>query len=198
MKRTLILLLAALPLWATAQDGGKENPGSLTAPDARNPFVDRKASRVGDIVTILIEESTLAKNSADTSATKSDSSDAGTAALGGLISRLFGPLTSSATSSVGGTGTTQQNSSMRARMSVIVREVTPSGQLVVEGTRSLVTNRETQTLVLSGIVRRDDIRADNTVLSTNLADAEIRMEGKGLIADRQRRGILTQIMDWLF
>jgi flagellar L-ring protein precursor FlgH len=83
-------------------------------------------------------------------------------------------------------------------MSVIVREVTPSGQLVVEGTRSLVTNRETQTLVLSGIVRRDDIRADNTVLSTNLADAEIRMEGKGLIADRQRRGILTQIMDWLF
>jgi flagellar L-ring protein precursor FlgH len=80
-----------------------------------------------------------------------------------------------------------------------VKEVLPNGNLVLEGTRDLKLNKETQQIVISGIVRRDDVRPDNTVLSENMAMAEIRSMGTGgVIADRQRRGILTRLVDFLF
>ena len=83
-------------------------------------------------------------------------------------------------------------------MSVLVKQVMPNGNLVVEGRRSLVTNKQTQTIVFSGIVRQTDIRPNNTVLSTDVAEAEVKMDGSGVISQRQRKGILTQIIDWLF
>lgn len=184
-----------------AQDGTipeKTNPGSLVQPTDLNPFVDRVARRAGDIVTIVIQEATVSNFSASTSANKTDSNDINTNFFNDFLNRILRPVTTAANSAVGGNGRTNQTSNMQARMSVVVREVLPNGNLVLEGTRSLVTNRETQTIVLSGVVRPFDIRPDNTVLSTSIADAQIRMEGQGMIADRQRRGILTQILDWLF
>jgi flagellar L-ring protein precursor FlgH len=74
----------------------------------------------------------------------------------------------------------------------------PNGNLVIEGRRSLITNKQTQTIVFSGIVRPSDIRPNNTVRSVNVAEAEIKMDGSGLISQRQRKGILTTIIDWLF
>lgn len=70
--------------------------------------------------------------------------------------------------------------------------------MVIKGTRSVTVNKEVQTFVLTGTIRRDDVRSDNTVLSENIANADIRLEGKGTIHDRTRRGLLTQILDWLF
>ena len=76
--------------------------------------------------------------------------------------------------------------------------MTPNGHLIIEGTRKIVINRETQLFKLTGIVRRDDITPDNSVLSESIAQAEIRFEGKGQIANKQRQGLLSQLMDWLF
>ena len=70
--------------------------------------------------------------------------------------------------------------------------------MLIEGARLVKVNNETQNLVLTGIVRPDDVRSDNTVASENLANAEIKSEGIGLIVDRQRRGLLTRLLDWLF
>ena len=69
---------------------------------------------------------------------------------------------------------------------------------MIEGTRTIVVNKETQLFRLTGIIRIQDIKPNNTVLSESIAQAEIRMEGKGQIADRQRKGILTTILDWIF
>jgi flagellar L-ring protein precursor FlgH len=99
---------------------------------------------------------------------------------------------------VSGNGETSQSSRMSATMSTIVKQVMPNGNLVIEGRRSLITNKQTQTIVFSGIVRPSDIRPNNTVRSVNVAEAEIKMDGSGLISQRQRKGILTTIIDWLF
>jgi flagellar L-ring protein precursor FlgH len=70
--------------------------------------------------------------------------------------------------------------------------------MVIEGTRMVKVNKEDQAITFAGIVRADDVRADNTVLSENIAEVRITNVGKGLISDRQRRGIITRILDWLF
>ena len=75
---------------------------------------------------------------------------------------------------------------------------TPNGNMLVEGTRMVKLNKEDQAITFSGTIRSDDVRADNTILSENIAEVRITNVGKGLISDRQRRGIITRILDWLF
>ena len=87
---------------------------------------------------------------------------------------------------------------MTSTMSVVVKAVLPNGNLLVEGARSLTTNKDTETIVLSGQVRPFDIQADNTILSTKLAEAKIAIAGKGTIQDRQRKGLINRLLDWLF
>ncbi|MHB8637518.1 MAG: flagellar basal body L-ring protein FlgH [Fimbriimonadaceae bacterium] len=161
-----------------------------------NPFADRIARHEGDIVTVVINESSNASLSANTSTSKSDKNSISNAIP--LLQGLFSLASTGASSSVAGTGATTNTGAFTAQMSVIVKQVLPNGNLVIEGTRSIQTNKDTQTFKLTGIIRQDDIRSDNTVLSASINDAHIEVDGKGQIADRQRRGFLTRILDWLF
>jgi flagellar L-ring protein precursor FlgH len=83
-------------------------------------------------------------------------------------------------------------------MSAIVTKVNPNGTLIIEGARSVVVNKETQLFKITGVIRREDVRPDNTVMSEAIADAQIKLDGKGTINDRQRRGLITRLLDWLF
>lgn len=200
MKFTITILLSlavfgAAPAQLTEEKG---NPGSLVTPAFRNPFHNHVAGQVGDLLTVIINEQTLSTFAANTQANKNDSTNLNVPIFGDILSRLFGPLSVGASSGVTGSGNTSQNSRMSASMSVIVTEVLPNGHLVIEGRRSLITNKQTQTVVLSGIVRKRDIQPNNTIASVAIADAEIRMEGEGMIAERQRKGIITTLLDWLF
>ena len=197
MKRTLLTCAAAL-IAAASFAQSKGNPGSLFDPSGRNAFTDNVARRVGDLLTIEVDEKTVASFSATTQANKNDQSSINAQFFNGLLDRLFRPISTGAGSKVSGDGKTTQNSNMTATMSVLVKQVMPNGNLVIEGRRSLITNKQTQTIVLSGIVRPADIRPDNSVPSSSVAEAQIKMDGSGLISQRQRKGILTQIIDWLF
>lgn len=187
-------------LSAAQQTGEKANPGSLYQKGAPNVLIDQVARREGDIITILIEEQSLSTFAAATQATKEDSSRIEANFFLGFLDNLFRPLTSGlgASSSVSGDGSTQQTGRMSARMSAVVKAVLPNGNMIIEGTRSLITNKQTQTFVLSGMIRPVDISPDNTIRSQFIAEASIKMDGKGLVAERQRKGILTQLLDWLF
>lgn len=199
MRTWMALIALVLAGSSLAQETEvKGNPGSLFEPEYVNPFTDRTARKVGDLITIVVTEQTLATYAAGTKTAKQDDHGINVNLFNDFLNRIFRPITTAATSSSEGSGSTNYNSRMSARLAAVVVEVMPGGNLVIEGTRTLVTNKQTQLLTLRGIVRRDDIRPDNTVLSSNIAEAEIRMEGKGSIADRQRKGILTQIIDWLF
>jgi flagellar L-ring protein precursor FlgH len=198
MRSLLALGIACSVSFACAQDPNKSmNPGSLWNGTIPDKLRDRVARQVGDVVTILISEVSSSTYSAGTVASKNDRTDIAKG-IGPILANILPAWGVGADSKIDGKGTTQQTGRFNARMSAIVKEVMPNGTMLVEGTRSITTNKETQTFVLSGLVRMDDVRPDNTVFSESLANATIKVEGKGLIADRTRRGILSRLLDWLF
>jgi flagellar L-ring protein precursor FlgH len=158
---------------------------------------DRIAAKEGDVVTIIVSESSSSSFAAQTSTAKTDQNSI-TKGLGPILGNLIPGLGTGANSATSGQGSTTQTGKFSARLTVVIKKVLPNGLLVIEGSRLVNVNKDTQMIKLSGLIRRDDIRSDNTVLSENIADASITGAGKGAIADRQRRGVLTRILDWLF
>ncbi len=173
------------------------NPGSLWDDSAPNRLMDRKANAVGDVLTVIITESSTATSTASTSSSKTDSAKVN-AGIGPVLSALIPNLQSGGTFSSQGQGATARSERLLARLTVLVTGVMPNGNLIIEGTRYIQVNKETVRLVVSGIVRPDDIRFDNTILSEFVAEAEVHYEGKGTVGDRQRKGIIQQLLEWLF
>lgn len=199
MTRLMTIIGAALAVSAQAQVIDKnDNPGTLFPKDYQNFLLDRTARRVGDIITILIDETSAASLSANTTLSKSDSNKVGLKTFVDFFDRLLKPIESSSSSSNSGKGSTDQTAKFSAKITGVVKEVRSNGVLVFEANKSMLINKELQTLKLTGMIRRDDITPENTVKSERVAEAQLNISGQGGIADRQRRGILTRILDWLF
>lgn len=203
MRRLLSVAAAgALVALAWGQTRAADNFGSLFPPDYHNPMVDRTARNVGDILTVVVSETSSSNVAASTNATKKDSNKVTAPFISALkipvLRQVIGDLSTGADSSVSGQGSSTNTSRLTARVAVIVKEVLPNGNMIIEGTRWVKVNKQETNITFTGIVRRDDVRADNTVFSENVAEAKITNVSKGLIAERQRRGFLTRLLDWLF
>ncbi len=159
-------------------------------------YADRKAIKEGDVLTVLIYESTTASSRADTKTSKSDSAST-KPGVGPLLSLLPEWSVSGKTGSQA-SGSTTRSGTLVGKISVLVKEVLPNGNLKVEGTRSVGVNGEKEKIVLTGIVRPEDVSAENTIASTAIAEAEIHYEGKGPVGSKQREGLLTKLLKWLF
>jgi flagellar L-ring protein precursor FlgH len=161
-------------------------------------FVDTKARHVGDIVTILVTESSSLNRQAETN-TKKESTNSGN--LSSFFGVNLGDKTQYAfegTNEHKGSGSITRSDEVTARVVARVVKVLPSGNLIIEGRRAVRANDESQYVALSGVIRPVDITPANTILSTQIADAEIVLEGKGALAEKQRPGILNRFADWLF
>jgi flagellar L-ring protein precursor FlgH len=205
MKRFLfIAYFLALVAPSFSDDAQKDaNPGSLWTNESSNLCIDARAHKEGDIITIQISEASTATLNATSDNEKTEADTVGPTTvpiLSSLIPGLANSLSASTSGSLSAksTGSTTNNSTFTYIMSAVVKKVLPNGNLVIEGKRSVTINKDIQTFVLSGIVRPTDISASNTVLSENLADATITVGGKGPVAEKQRKGILTRLFDWLF
>ena len=158
-------------------------------------FADRKAHNVGDILTIVISESTT------TSATRSHSnSKSGSVSLNAGVG-IFDFLKAA---SAGGSDTQKMSGaqastdSVHGNVTVTVVDVQPNGNMTVEGTQSIWKNKEEHRITFRGDCRQDDVTANNTIPSNKIADATVRFDGKGPLNAKQRQGILTQIFNILF
>lgn len=182
----------ALPLVAPAQ--------SLWRDDSSKSMVaDKRATGVGDIITIIVSENTTTTKNNET-ATEHSSSLAGA-----VTSFLFpgflqhaGSMPSvnySSDHKQDGKGSINNSESIIAHVAVQVMDVLPNGNLVVEGRRETEFGGEKQTIVLHGTVRSDDVAADNTVLSYNVAGATVEILGKGSVSDSTRKGWFNRIWD---
>ncbi len=183
----LLVLIAATSLFAE----------SLWKPTSSTGlFTDIKARQVGDVVTVLIVESssTTQKASTDYDKKLDHKSDAG---IGSLISKIP-PFDFTSAQKGGASGSTSRTSNFSAKITATVIKVLPNGNLVIEATRGISSNSEKQQIKLTGTVRQQDIAPDNTVLSTYLADAQIDNSGKGPIGDRQKEGIISKLLKFLF
>ncbi|OQY02643.1 MAG: flagellin biosynthesis protein FlgH [Desulfobacteraceae bacterium 4572_130] len=180
--------------------------GSLWTQDSGNRFFeDTKASRIGDTVIIDIVENSSSSMNVNTTTGKNNNTSVG-------ISRLFGKMTSlgaadngdllgaNYTNSFAGTGKNDRSGSVTASIAGRIIELLPNGNLSIFGKRSMKVNNETQHIVVSGIVRPEDITSDNRIKSTYLADSKIEYYGKGALADKQKVGWGTRIIDniWPF
>ena len=176
--------------------------------NARNSlFTDNKARHVNDIVTIVIDEASSGNNSADTTTSRDTSTTAGITALLGFDKEILEHNSRMGTSiGVGGTaknslkgkGETKRDSKLEAKITAKVISILDNGNLVIEGRRQLTVNAEDQYIIISGIVRPEDITSDNIISSQYIADARIVYTGKGVINDKMRPGWLTRIVDWVW
>jgi flagellar L-ring protein precursor FlgH len=181
--------------------------GSLWAGEnGRNMlFTDNKARYVNDIVTIVVSESSSGQNKASTNTSRDSSTNSGISAMLGLDTSILnknanmgGKIAIGGTSanSLKGAGDTSRGGTLTARVTARVVRIMDNGNLFIEGRRQLTLNEEDQYIVITGIVRPEDITSDNLVMSSHIADARIVYTGTGVINDKQRPGWLTRVLDW--
>lgn len=188
------------------------SPSSLWAEGGPSSWIaDDKAHSVGDIVTVEVITDTSAQESA-TTATDRD------AAVKAEISNLFGfadvwprdgeetegslPPIIEANSSANfdGTANTNRSGKITARLSAVVTDVYPNGNMHIQGSQAVMINNEQSVLMVEGIIRPSDVSIDNTVLSTQIANARIEYTGRGVVSDLQRPGLGTRLFNrfWMF
>jgi len=166
-------------------------------------FADKRARAVGDIITILVQESSTASKENSTKTSKSSSVDAsldtilyspgasGFLTKGGQLPAMkFG-----GTQSFDGGGKINNSERITARLAVRVVDVLPNGNMLIEGRRETFVSGEKQEAIIRGVVRGEDVAANNTVLSYNVSDATIRFVSKGTLSDNQRKGWLHRIWE---
>ena len=159
-------------------------------------FEDLRARRVGDVLTILLEEKTDAAKKASTATKKSAKVDVNAPTLFGRDIKLGGrPVLNNSLSSsadFSGDGSSSQSNSLKGSITVSVARVLPNGYLLVRGEKLLSLNQGSEVVRFSGIVRPYDIAPDNTVPSTKVANARITYRGRGIVADSNAAGWLTR------
>ena len=168
---------------------------SLWSEDSRNIFSDRKASQVGDIVTVIISETASMTSTKDSSNSKSGKQnlDAGLGIFDFLAAASAGQ-----NDSFSAKGSATNSNTARGTITVTVTDVAPNGNLIVEGTQSIWNNKNEHKITLQGIIRPDDITYRNTIPSNKVAEATVKFDGKGPLNSKQRQGIITQIFNFLF
>lgn len=201
MKRivvSLALVLAAAP-------GALRADSLWPASSNRGMLADRRASRTGDIVTIIVQESVASQTSQSSAADKKSSAD-------NAITQFLFPLAASAAGTKNGaypgtafdgsnsfasSGSINNKATLTSRAAVLVTDVLPNGNLVLEGVRQVAMGGERQYMVLRGIVRPEDISSTNTVPSTSIANATLEVISEGSLTDTQKKGWLTKLYEFL-
>lgn len=164
-------------------------------------YDDRKAFRVGDIITISLNERTQASKNASSQLSKESEVNMGlTSLFGGGVS-MANPLTGNemnlgaefgGSRENSGSGQAGQSNSLSGAITVTVSDVLPNGILAVRGEKWLTLNTGDELVRISGLVRADDISTDNTVSSMRVADARITYSGTGAFADASQPGWLSR------
>jgi len=166
--------------------------GSIWTPQAMlaNLGMDLKASRVNDLVTILVSESMSAVATGDVKTARGSSVQAGIQAAGG-ITRATGPLANLAKtnmqSALQGQGSTSRGATLNTTMSARVTNVLPNGYLVIEGVKRIQVSSENQVITVRGVVRPVDLDTTNSIPSDRIAQMEVQVNGKGVINDSIKR-----------
>lgn len=180
---------------ALRPDGAIFQAGPQPASDYQSLFADRRAHAVGDVLTIDIAEKTSASKSADTSADRTASNNASVSALAGLPGKSFlGSLLKAGSSSTfEGKGASSSNNDFTGIITVTVTRVLSNGNLEVSGEKEIGINQGSEYIRFSGVVNPATIAPDNTVQSTQVADAHIEYRGKGYIDEAQTMGWLARL-----
>jgi|SRR5579871_488418 len=171
---------------------GQASEGSLWTPTSR--FIDLgsdiRASQVDDLVTIIVTEQASAVVNGLTKTQRQSNLKSSVSALGG-VTKASGALANlanlSTQSQLNGQGTTSRSTQLSTTLSARVANVLPNGYLVVEANKQVSVNGENQVVTLRGVVRPADLTTTNVISSNQIAQMELKINGKGVVNDSVRR-----------
>ena len=204
MSKQLLSYFNAFALAATLLFAAHSQAQSLWKEGASRSMVsDKRAAAVGDILTIIVQENNSASKDQNTKTSKETGINAAIEAF------LYSPdaskllthngklpaLKLNSSQNFEGGGRISNQEKVTARIAVRVIDVLPNNNLVLEGTRQISFSGETQDAILRGVVRTEDIAANNTIFSYNVADATIKYVSKGTVTDNQRKGWFTRVWE---
>ncbi len=188
-------------------DMGEKQANSLWRNGSRAFFRDQRASRVGDILTVLISIDEKAQISNETKRTRTNSEDAKVTNLFGIESQLTKVLPESVTGaklvetgsnlSNAGKGSIDRSEKINLRVAATITQILPNGNLVMAGRQQVNVNFDMRELVVTGVIRPEDISSENTVKYDQIAEARISYGGRGQIQDVQQPRYGSQVMDIL-
>lgn len=190
--------------YAQSEISAQPQSGSIFSDAAPGFLQDTRALRVGDILIIKIDEQADAKGDATTKLSRQSKREGGMDALLGLVPAIkrMNPdidpgklLSMAAQYDFAGDGATHRKGALSGNLAVRVVKQMPNADLYVEGTKVVMINNEEYHLYVSGLVRLADVKTDNTVMSSRIADAQIEFTGRGDVADQQERGWLAKLID---
>jgi flagellar L-ring protein precursor FlgH len=159
---------------------------------------DAKAVRIHDVVSIVVIESLAASTDGQVKNTRASNASSSISSLFGALkpsNNLQNLLNQNSSSGLTAQGQSTTNSSLSTTFGGEVVDVLPNGMLVVQATRQLTFSQQTQLIKLRGLVRPEDVSAQNQVLSTAMTDLELEVTGKGIVNDATYRQ--NPLVRWL-
>jgi flagellar L-ring protein FlgH len=180
---------------------------SLWRQGSRAFFKDQRAQQIGDLVTVRVKVTDQAQINNSTSRSRKAEEGMGAQNLFGLEAegikflpdgtQLDALVNADSNSSSTGSGSIRRSEQLVTNVAAVVTQVLPNSNLVIEGKQEIRVNFEVRELIVAGVVRPEDIEADNTVDSTKIAQARIAYGGRGQITDVQQPRYGQQVMDIL-
>lgn len=187
------------PVIAPSQPKEPPSNGSLYSKNyAMSLYGDAKAMRVGDIITVLLEEETTSSKSTNVSVSKESDIGIGEGTIlgSGLSASNLSLLTDvNGARDFAGDANADQSNQLEGNITVTVADILENGNLVIRGEKWLTLNRGDEYIRVSGIVRPQDITTNNTIESTRIANARISYSGTGELADSSRMGWLGRFFN---
>jgi flagellar L-ring protein FlgH len=197
MKNTLLLIMTILVSSLSVRQAFSE--GKPVTVSEVSIYRDAKAVKVGDVLSVIISESNVASKNAKTTTKKNNKSDAKGEATTGALKGLFPGMSGSMdiTEQFSGQGVTSRSGQLTSRMTVKVIDTMPNGNLIIEGSKTMEINEDTEVVTISGVVRPEDISPSNTIYSYQIANAKVTYKGKGSVSQAHRPGIIVRVINWL-
>ncbi|WP_237057176.1 flagellar basal body L-ring protein FlgH [Microbulbifer sediminum] len=178
----------------TPEEDYPEETGSLYSDETYQSLVeDHRARFLGDTLTVLIYEAASATSKADTDTEKNSRISVRASDTHNTVGGDF-----RGSSEFDGGGVERRSGEVIGKISTTVEAILPNGDLFVRGRQVISLNNESQTIFVEGRVRPEDITADNTVISTRLADSNIKFQGEGLLSRKETPGLISRALEWLF
>ncbi len=180
-----VCLLFSVPISAT----------SLWTDDAADVYKNHVALEIGDLVMIIIAEKSTASQQASTETSQNTSLGAGPG-LG--IFEFVENFSLKYDDKNGADGSTTREGLLNAVVTAQIVGKQPNGNLIVRGFKTIDINGEKQEMEISGVIRSEDVQADNTIESRYMTDVEISFTGEGVVGDKQKAGLFEKLFNWLF